>query len=187
MSEKYKVEQQTGAELFLESGQIYDKIQELARQLSADYADACPVFIGVLNGSFIFLADLVRALSIDCEIDFVKISSYGNSATTSGEVKIIKDTSAQIKGRDVIVVEDIVDSGYSLQFLKRHFAGKKPKSLKYMSLLVKKGAARVDYTLDYEGFEVPNKFVVGYGLDKAQLLRNLPAIYLLDQRTISDR
>ena len=176
-----KYEESKEANLLLNKAQINSKVKKLAQEISKDYLNKCPIIIGVLNGSFIFLADLVRQLTIDCEIDFVKISSYGDGKQTSGKVKMLKDADAHIEGRDIIIVEDIVDSGYSLRFLREHFKKHNPASLKYVALLVKKGAAKVDYSVEYKGFEIPNRFVVGYGLDKGQILRNLPAIYTLDE------
>jgi hypoxanthine phosphoribosyltransferase len=135
--------------------------------------------VGVLNGGVLFMSDLIRKLSIDCEMDFIKISSYGNQRVSSGEITMIKDFSADLYNRDIIVVEDIVDSGLSVQYLIRRIQNMKPTSLKFVSLLVKKGTAKVDLTIDYTGFEIDNKFVIGYGLDYKQLKRNVNAIYQL--------
>ncbi len=159
--------------------QIQDRLGELARQISRDYEGKVPIMIGVLNGAVILLADLIRYLSIECEMDFIKISSYGNARVSSGEITMIKDFSADLKGRDIIVVEDIVDSGLSVQYLKRRIKSMKPASLKFVSLLVKKGAAKVELEIDYVGFEIENKFVIGYGLDYKQQKRNVNAIYQL--------
>lgn len=166
--------------ILITAAQIQEKVQELARQLSADYAGRCPVFIGVLNGSFLFFADLLRHIHIDCEVDFIKISSYGEAMRTSGVVKVRKEIDCHIEGRHVIVVEDIIDSGLSVAFLEKKLSELKPVSLKFVSLLVKEGTAQVEYPCHYVGFRIPNRFVVGYGLDYAQKLRNLPAIYVLD-------
>jgi hypoxanthine phosphoribosyltransferase len=135
--------------------------------------------VGVLNGGVLFMSDLIRNLSIDCEMDFIKISSYGNQRVSSGEITMIKDFSADLHNRDIIVVEDIVDSGLSVQYLMRRIQSMKPASLKFVSLLVKRGTAKVDLTIDYIGFEIENKFVIGYGLDYKQLKRNVNAIYQL--------
>ncbi len=177
-SEKQKAEAGQGYQLMLSPRRIQRRIKELAKELSRDYRGRVPVLIGVLNGGFIFLADLIRHLEIDCEIDFMKISSYGDETMTSGWVKLLKDVDCQVEGRDVIVVEDIVDSGLSIQFLQRRLQRFRPKSVKYVTLLLKEGAARVPYEIDYVGFRIPNEFVVGYGLDQAQLLRNLSGIYV---------
>lgn len=166
--------------ILLTAEQIQAKVKELARQLSADYAGKRPVFVGVLNGSFMFFADLLRAITIDCEVDFVKISSYGEAMRTSGVVKIRKEVDCHIEDRHVLVVEDIIDSGLSVTYLEKRLRQQEPKSLKFVSLLVKEGSAQVEYHCDYVGFRIPNRFVVGYGLDYAQKLRNLPAIYVMD-------
>ena len=166
--------------ILITAEEIQAKVIELARQLSADYAGKCPVFIGVLNGSFLFFADLLRHVTIDCEVDFIKISSYGEAMRTSGIVKVRKEIDCHIEGRHAIVVEDIIDSGLSVNFLENKLKQLKPESLKFVSLLVKEGSAQVEYPCDYAGFRIPNRFVVGYGLDYAQKFRNLPAIYVMD-------
>jgi len=166
--------------ILLTAEQIQAKVRELGAQISTDYAGRCPVFIGVLNGCYIFIADLMRHISIDCEVDFIKISSYGASMKSSGAVRVRKDIDCHIEDREVLVVEDIIDSGLSVQYLQRRLAELKPKSLKFVSLLVKEGSAQVPYHCDYVGFRIPNRFVVGYGLDYAQQFRNLPAVYVMD-------
>ncbi len=160
---------------------IQERIKELGEQLSAEYKNKVPIFVGVLNGAVLFLADLIRALDIDCEMDFIKISSYGNKRVSSGQITMIKDFSADLHDRDVLVVEDIVDSGLSVQFLKQRIETMKPASIKFVSLLVKKGCAKVPLTIDYVGFEIDDKFVIGYGLDLAQKKRELPTIYQLKE------
>lgn len=160
---------------------LMQRVKEIARQISADYAGKVPIFVGVLNGAFLFMADLIRELSIDCEVDFIKISSYGNERVSSGQITMIKDFSADLHQRDIIVVEDIVDSGLSVSYLKRRIESMKPASVKFVSLLVKKGCAKVPLTIDYVGFEIENKFVIGYGLDLAQKKRNLNAIYQIKE------
>ncbi|MEZ4765846.1 MAG: hypoxanthine phosphoribosyltransferase, partial [Calditrichia bacterium] len=147
--------------------------------ISRDYAGKVPIMVGVLNGAALLLSDLIRYLDIDCEIDFIKISSYGNQRVSSGEITMIKDFSADLHGRDIIIVEDIVDSGLSVQYLKRRIKNMKPASLKVVSLLTKKEAFKVDLTIDYVGFEIDNRFVIGYGLDYKQVKRNVNAIYQL--------
>ncbi|MCZ6821020.1 MAG: hypoxanthine phosphoribosyltransferase [Calditrichaeota bacterium] len=168
--------------LLLSKEEIRNKVRELGKQISKDYAGLCPILIGVLNGSFIFCADLFREISIDCEVDFIKISSYGEGTETSGMIKLKKDIDAHLQGRHVIVVEDIVDSGYSINYLRERIERVRPKSLKFVSLLVKEDTARTEYKIDYVGFNIPNRFVVGYGLDFAQKFRNLPAIYVMDEQ-----
>jgi hypoxanthine phosphoribosyltransferase len=168
-------------ERFLSSEQIQKRISELAEQISRDYANKVPIFVGVLNGAIVFMADLIRKLTIECEIDFIKISSYGNKRISSGEITMIKDFSADLNSRHVIVVEDIVDSGLSINYLKKRIESMKPESVKFVSLLVKKEGAVIPYTIDYTGFEIENKFVIGYGLDIAQKYRNLNDIYQIKE------
>ena len=144
------------------------------------FADRVPIFIGVLNGSFIFLADLMRAMSIECEVDFLKLSSYGASKVSSGQVYELKKIDAELNGRDVIVVEDIVDTGLSMQFIQNRLREYEPASLTAVTLLRKPDAAQIDVNVDYVGFEIPEEFVIGYGLDYGQIARNLPDIYILD-------
>lgn len=159
--------------------EIQNRVRDLADRISREYEGKVPIMVGVLNGGVLFMSDLIRKLSIDCEMDFIKISSYGNQRVSSGEITMIKDFSADLYNRDIIVVEDIVDSGLSVQYLIRRIQNMKPTSLKFVSLLVKKGTAKVDLTIDYTGFEIDNKFVIGYGLDYKQLKRNVNAIYQL--------
>lgn len=160
--------------------EIDRRVKELARQISDDYRDKCPILIGVLNGAFIFLSDLIREMDIDCEVDFVKISSYGGGRVSTGQIKTKKLFDSHVDGRHILIVEDIADSGRSIKFLEQMFQGTKPASLKFASLLLKEGNAVVDFKLDYVGFTIPTKFVVGYGLDYDQKYRNLRDIYVLD-------
>ncbi|MDZ7330831.1 MAG: hypoxanthine phosphoribosyltransferase [candidate division KSB1 bacterium] len=160
--------------------EIDRRVKELARQISDDYRDKCPILIGVLNGAFIFLSDLIREMDIDCEVDFVKISSYGGGRVSTGQIKTKKLFDSHVDGRHILIVEDIADSGRSIKFLEQMFEGTKPASLKFASLLLKEGNAVVDFKLDYVGFTIPTKFVVGYGLDYDQKYRNLRDIYVLD-------
>jgi hypoxanthine phosphoribosyltransferase len=166
-------------ELSITEEQIRERIKELAARINADYAGRVPIFIGVLNGSFIFLSDLIREVTVDCEIDFFKLSSYGDAKISSGQVTLLKDLNCQVFGRDIIVVEDIVDSGLSIAFIKKIIEKENPKSLKFVSLLLKKGIPKLDFPIDYIGFEIPPDFVIGYGLDYAQKVRNLKSIYRL--------
>lgn len=170
---KYKI-------LFSEED-IRKKVKELAQKITLDYKDKCPILIGVLNGAFIFLADLVKELKINCEIDFIKISSYGNAKVSSGKIDVKKTIDCHLENRHVLIVEDIVDSGLSVKFLEELIRSQNPASLKFVSLMRKKGAAKIDFKIDYLGFEIPDDFVIGYGLDYAQKLRNLPAIYLMNK------
>lgn len=166
--------------LFITKEQIETRLQELGCQIDAEYAGKKPIFIGVLNGAFIFLADLMRYVSIPCEVDFFKLSSYGDEKVSSGKVTERKDLDAQIEGRHVIIVEDIVDTGLSMSYILNLMKHKHPASVKIVTLLHKPGAMRFDVTLDYIGFEIPTLFVLGYGLDYAQEGRNLAQIYVLD-------
>jgi hypoxanthine phosphoribosyltransferase len=166
-------------QIFINSTLIKKRIKELAHQINSDYNDKIPIFIGVLNGAFIFLSDLIREISINCEIDFLKLSSYGDQKITSGQVKLLKELNCNVKGRHVIIVEDIVDTGLSIKFINSLIKKGKPKSVKIATLLYKKGISKLDFKVDYVGFEIDDKFVVGYGLDFAQKYRNLKAIYVL--------
>lgn len=166
--------------LYLDRETIANRVAELGSQISADYEGRVPVLIGVLNGSFMFLADLLRSIQIECEVDFLKLSSYGASKISSGVVRELKKIDANIEGRDVIIVEDIVDTGLSMQFIVNRIAEGKPSSVRTATLLHKYEATRVETQLDYVGFRIKNLFVIGYGLDYGQLARNLDQIYILD-------
>jgi len=160
---------------------IQNRIREIGQQINADYEGKVPVVIGVLKGGFIFMSDLVRAITIPVELDFLAISSYGASTSSSGVVKIRKDIDIQLEGRDVLVVEDIVDSGLSLQYIKDYIWKHKPASLRTCVLLDKPEAHKIETTFEYVGFEVGNEFVVGYGLDFGERYRNLPYIGILKE------
>lgn len=164
----------------LSEEQIQNRIKELALQISEDYKSTVPVFIGVLNGSFLFMSDLIRYLNINCEIDFFKLSSYGDAKISSGNVKLLKELNCEVNERDIIIVEDIVDTGLSIKYIEELFAEKSPASMKVVSLLVKPGSLKYDVKIDYIGFKIPDKFVIGYGLDFAQKYRNLREIYVLN-------
>lgn len=166
--------------------QIRIRVQDLAAEISRDYRNRVPIFIGVLNGSFVFMADLVRELSLDCEVDFIKLSSY-EAAGSSGTVHLLKDISADVTGRDVVVVEDIVDSGLTVNFLKTRLTGSGPSSVAFVTLLFKKEVARLNFDLDYVGFHIPPDFVVGYGLDYNQKWRNLGGIYRLEDENVQEK
>ena len=165
--------------LYLSETKIQTRIKQLAKQINKEYNGRVPIFIGVLNGSFIFLADLIRHVTVDCEIDFLKLSSYGDAKISSGNVKMLKELNCQVEGRDVIIVEDIVDSGLSVDFMIKLIAQQNPRSFKIISLLYKKNAIKIDVPVHYKGFSIPNYFVIGYGLDYAQKVRNLRGIYRL--------
>lgn len=167
--------------LFISKDELDRRIAELGDQINSDYENLQPILIGILNGSFIFLADLMRHVSIPCEVDFYKLSSYGDDKVSSGKVTERKDLDAAITGRHIILVEDIVDTGLSMQYLLAKVKGLNPASVKVITLLHKPGATRHDVQLDYVGFEIPSLFVLGYGLDYAQQGRNLAQIYVLDQ------
>ena len=169
--------------LYLDEETIHARIAEIGRQIAADYADSePPILIGVLNGAFMFVADLMRAIPIDCEVDFYKLSSYGASKVSSGAVTELKGVDAKLAGRHVVVVEDIVDTGLSMRYILDRIAEAEPASLRSATLLRKPDAAKVDVSVDYVGFDIPDLFVIGYGLDYGQLARNLPAIYILDEQ-----
>ena len=160
---------------------ISARIQEIGSQISADYEGSIPIVICILKGAFVFMADLLRAISIPLEIDFMAISSYGSGVKSSGAVKIRKDIDVDIEGRDVIVVEDIIDSGLSMQYIIDYLQKHKPSSLKVCVLLDKPAAHSTQMKFDYVGFSVGNEFVVGYGLDYDNLYRNLPYIGILKE------
>ncbi len=155
---------------------IQARIQELARRIEADHAGHAPHMICVLNGAFPFFADLMRAVNLPVTVDFLQASSYGEGQETSGEVKLVKDLQFPIAGRRVIVVEDIVDTGLTLKYLMHYLQNRSPESLQIASLLSKPARRRAEITIDYLGFTIPNAYVYGFGLDRAQLDRNLPFI-----------
>ncbi|MEO0143654.1 MAG: hypoxanthine phosphoribosyltransferase [candidate division WOR-3 bacterium] len=166
--------------------EIKEKVKEIAQRISEDYKDSKElVLIGVLKGAFIFLADLVRELKVNCEIDFIKVSSYGKSTESSGIVRIELDTSIDIANKDVIIVEDILDTGLTLKYIKELFLARNPKSLKIAVLLDKIERRKVDIKADYVGFVVPDKFLVGYGLDFAEKFRYLPYVRELSKTEYS--
>ena len=166
---------------FLTQEVIQKRIKEMAEQISHDYIGKIPIFIGVLNGAFIFLSDLIKNISIDCEIDFFKLSSYGDSKISSGNVRLLKELNCDVNGRDIIIVEDIVDSGLSIKYIEEIFAKHTPNSMKVCSLLMKPESLKFDVKIDYIGFNIPSKFVIGFGLDYAQKFRNLGTIYSLSE------
>lgn len=161
--------------------EIHRRLQELGEQITKDFNGKRPILIGILNGSFIFLADLIRYINTDVEVDFIRISSYGNGRESSGHIKILKPLSADINGRAVLVVEDIVDSGLSVQFLRKMLEAFNPSDLRFVTLLNKPEKKKVPVKIDYIGFDIEDKFVVGYGLDDSQIKRNLRSIYYIEQ------
>lgn len=170
--------------LYLDPATLQSRISELGAAISADLDGKQPILIGVLNGAYMFLADLMRAIPIDCEVDFLKLSSYGEEKVSSGQVTELKRLDADIEGRHVVVVEDIVDTGLSMAYIRNLMQAHNPASVRLCTLLHKPEATKpeLDITLDYVGFEIDNLFVIGYGLDYGQLARNLPAIYILDEQ-----
>ena len=156
------------------------RVTELAAQINEDYAGRALVLIGVLKGAVFFVADLMRQLAIPVEVDFMAVASYGSSTRSSGVVRILKDLDAAIEGRHVLIVEDIVDSGLTLQYLLRNLADRRPASLEVCALLIKPERRKVDLDTRYVGFEIPDEFAIGYGLDYAERYRNLPYVAALD-------
>jgi len=157
------------------------RVAELGAEISRDYAGKDLVMIGVLKGAVLFLADLLRELEVPCEIDFMAVSSYGSSTDSSGVVRILKDLDGPIEGRDVLLVEDIVDSGLTLHYLLKNLGARTPRSLEVCALLTKPERRRVDLPIRYVGFEIPNRFAIGYGLDHGQRYRNLSYVAALQQ------
>ena len=171
---------ETNYTLMISEAEIHQRMSEIGAQISEKYNGNTPILIGILNGGFVFLADLIRYINIDCEIDFIRISSYGDEKESSGHIKVLKPLSADIKGRHVIVVEDIVDSGLSLQFLNKMLRAFDPASLSVVTLLCKKSRLKTNVKIDYVGFNIDDKYVVGYGLDDKQIKRNLRSIYTVE-------
>jgi hypoxanthine phosphoribosyltransferase len=166
--------------VIITSDEIHSRIGELGAQITADYADRPPLLVCILKGAYPFLADLARAIDLPVEVDFMAVSSYGSATKTSGIVRIVKDLDAELKGRHVIIVEDIVDSGLTLRYLRRNLGVREPASLEVCALLVKEGLQRDDPDLAYVGFRIPPDFVIGYGLDVGEKYRNLPDIRLYE-------
>jgi hypoxanthine phosphoribosyltransferase len=167
-------------ETLVSSEELTRRVAELGEQISADYAERDLFMVGVLKGAVLFLADLMRGISVPCEVDFMAVSSYGSQTDSSGVVRIMKDLDAPIEGRHVLIVEDIIDSGLTLQYLMRNLKARNPASLEVCALLTKPERIRVDLSPRYVGFEIPNRFAIGYGLDHAQHYRNLPYVAALD-------
>jgi hypoxanthine phosphoribosyltransferase len=155
---------------------LQTRIAELGQQITADYEGRSPLLVGVLKGAFVFMSDLARAIQLPVEVDFMAVSSYGSATRTSGIVRIVKDLDLDLTGRDVLLVEDIVDSGLTLRWLRKNLSSRSPASLEVCALLVRQGNQKADNELRYVGFRIPPDFVVGYGLDVAERYRNLPEI-----------
>jgi len=170
--------------VYLSEQTIQNRILEIAEEINRDYNGKVPVFIGILNGSFLFMSDLIKNINLDCEIDFIRLSSYGDAKISSGKVTMVKDLNCDIRGRDIIVVEDIVDTGLSINYIEQLMENHAPASVKIASLLVKPDSLKYDAKIDYIGFKIPSKFVVGYGLDYAQKYRNLRSIYILSENGV---
>ena len=166
-------------EVLIEEEPLQARIAELGVEISSEYDGRDLLLVGVLKGAVFFMADLMRELSIPCEIDFMAISSYGAATDSSGVVRILKDLDTNIAGRDVLVVEDIIDSGLTLSYLMRSLKARKPASLEICALLTKPERREIDVPVKFVGFEIPNKFVIGYGLDFAERYRNLPYVAVL--------
>jgi hypoxanthine phosphoribosyltransferase len=156
---------------------LQQRIAELGKEITNDYQDRPPLLVGVLKGAFVFMSDLARAIELPVEFDFMAVSSYGSATRTSGVVRIVKDLEIDLTDRDVLIVEDIVDSGLTLAYLRRNLAARHPRSLEVCALLVKQGLQRTELDLKYVGFAIPPDFVIGYGLDVDERYRNLPGIY----------
>ncbi|HEX5910924.1 MAG TPA: hypoxanthine phosphoribosyltransferase [Thermoleophilaceae bacterium] len=167
-------------EILVQQDELAHRVDVLAKQISADYAGERLLLVGVLKGAMFFLSDLMRRLDVDCEVDFMAVASYGSSTDSSGVVRILKDLDASIEGREVLIIEDIVDSGLTLSYLLRTLKARDPASVEVCALLEKPERRKVDLPIRYSGFEIPNKFVIGYGLDHAERYRNLPYVAVLE-------
>lgn len=166
-------------EVMYNEGQLRDKVRQLGAKISNDYSGRELILIGILKGSVIFMSDLVKQITIPCKLDFMAVSSYGNSTESSGVVKILKDLDFEIQGKDVLIVEDIIDSGVTLKYLTKYLGARKPSSLEIICLLNKPDRRKVDIDVKYIGYDVPDYFLVGFGLDYAEKYRNLPYIGIL--------
>lgn len=164
-------------EVVVSAKEVRDRINELGKQITLDYAQSPPLLVCVLKGAINFMADLMRAIELPVEVDFMAVSSYGAATKTSGVVRIVKDLDVDLAQRDVLIVEDVVDSGLTLNYLRQYLGARDPKSLEVCALLLKVGEQRVDQSLKYVGFSIPADFVVGFGLDVNERYRNLDAIY----------
>jgi hypoxanthine phosphoribosyltransferase len=168
-------------EILVQQDELAHRVDALGEQISADYAGRSLLLVGVLKGAMFFLSDLMRRLDTDCEVDFMAVASYGSSTDSSGVVRILKDLDISIEGRDVLIVEDIVDSGLTLSYLLRTLRARDPATVEVCALLTKPERRKVDLPIRYTGFEIPNRFVIGYGLDHAERFRNLPYVAALEE------
>ena len=168
-------------EVLVSGEELHRRVAELGEQINADYAGRDLIMVGVLKGAVIFMADLMRALTVPCEVEFMAVSSYGSQTDSSGVVRILKDLDTPIADRDVLIVEDIIDSGLTLHYLLRNLQARDPRSLEVCALLTKPERRRVELPIRYVGFEIPNRFAIGYGLDHAQQYRNLDYVAALKQ------
>jgi hypoxanthine phosphoribosyltransferase len=168
-------------EILVQPDELKQKVRDLGERISQDYADKDLLLVCVLKGAVFFLADLMRSIRIPCEVDFMAVSSYGSATDSSGVVRILKDLDRAIEGRDVLIVEDIVDSGLTLQYLLRNLGARDPASLEVCALLTKPERRKVDLATKYVGFEIPDRFAIGYGLDHVEKHRNLPYVASLDE------
>jgi len=173
-------------EILVDEETLRNRVAELGEEVSRDYAGRDLLLIGVLKGAVFFMADLMRHLTVPCEIDFMAISSYGASTDSSGVVRILKDLDINIEGREVLVVEDIIDSGLTLSYLMRNLEARQPASLEVCALMAKPERREIDVPVRYIGFEIPNRFVIGYGLDFAERYRNLPYVGVLDPELVPE-
>ncbi len=173
-------------EILIDEETLSTRVAELGAEVSADYQGRDLLLIGVLKGAVFFMADLMRHITVQCEVDFMAISSYGDSTDSSGIVRILKDLDINIEGRDVLVVEDIIDSGLTLSYLMRNLESREPASLEVCALMTKPARREIDIPVRYIGFEIPNRFVVGYGLDFGERYRNLPYVAVLSDEFIPE-
>jgi len=178
--------QRAVGEVLIDEESLQRRIGELGEEISNDYAGRDLLLVGVLKGAVFFLADLMRQLTVPCEIDFMAISSYGASTDSSGVVRILKDLDINIEGRHVLVVEDVIDSGLTLSYLIRNLEARGPATLEICALLTKPARREIDVPVRYIGFEIPNRFVIGYGLDFAERYRNLPYVGVLDPALVPE-
>jgi hypoxanthine phosphoribosyltransferase len=174
------------SEILIDEDALHRRIGELGEEISADYGGRDLLLIGVLKGAVVFMADLMRRLTVPCEIDFMAISSYGGQTDSSGVVRILKDLDMNIKDRHVLVVEDIIDSGLTLSYLMRNLRSREPATLEICALMTKPSRREIDVPVRYVGFEIPNRFVIGYGLDFGERYRNLPYVGVLNPELVSE-
>jgi hypoxanthine phosphoribosyltransferase len=174
------------AEVLIEEEALRARIAELGEEISTDYAGRDLLLVGVLKGAVFFMADLMRTLTVPCEVDFMAISSYGAASDSSGVVRILKDLDIPLGGRDVLVVEDIIDSGLTLSYLMRNLSARDPATLEVCALMTKPDRREIDVEVRYVGFEIPNRYVIGYGLDYGERYRNLPYVAVLAEEFAPD-